>query len=575
LKAKSCWTSATFKDPDMFIKLHDPLVFADAFGMKRPQAFCAHEDCIYKKCDSCPAGNLKASCPNKSSLDYNGGCKWYYGKKYQYFVLRDAMSGECPISVMVTGRGTGKSAIVHTQSTVQDCTSEPYIRGMISKCNRPVPTLVPVVGNTKDTAVLLRNHIHHAIESNELINSEVADNNKTYIRFKNGSEIHILTAGVDGKNIRGFHADVIRNIERRPVKTTIRWKFDEAAFARAKRVVNEIMRPSLQVGNVFSGITITTTPGPEEGEIYDLYANPGDMVHTYNFSAFHNRYTNIRLLHDFRERMTKAGMASIYNREVLGMFQSDHTLFFPLFVWEKQIDETIDWLLYEDDIEPMNYTVQGRYYLGLDPNKFKQDEAGDFAAYDLIQVASDRSHVRGVSYGKYQMDLEDTFLDRILKLCEIFNPVVTVDINSGYYAKLGNLGIDVRAGKNGNADRYRSMSLYKLDIIDQIFKQPDSMDWEDERRTYIPKDPDPGSSVSTIAPKLDHMGGWGTGFTSDLLDARSYNYQSVIEDFGMDNYVDAAVATSSVSNDSRKIRPSKVNLDSVLRSSNKRFERLK
>ena len=153
------------------------------------------------------------------------------------------------------------------------------------------------------------------------------------------------------------------------------------------------MRPSLQVGNCFSGIDVTSTPGDKSGEVYDLFSEPGDVVTTHNFASYHNRYTNLLLLSDFRERMEKAGMSIIYNREVLGIFESEEGLFFPLWVWEKSIEDSLDWVEYEE-IEKIEYKVPGSYYLSIDPNKFKQMLQGDYAAYTLDLVSPDRSHVR-------------------------------------------------------------------------------------------------------------------------------------------------------------------------------------
>jgi len=344
------WISRDFGRIENLHLLHNPRIFADAFDMHKPLAFCANEDCVYLKEKTCPAGALKKSCPNKSKMDYKNGCPFYYGIPFQNDVLVKSMDGSKPINVVITGRGTGKSRIINTQKAIMEATIEPYIRAWLYKCNRPIPAKIIVVGNTKDTALLLRNSIHHTLESSPLLYSMVKEDTKTYIRFYNGSEIFIRTAGTDGRTTRGFHPDVIKNSVGEDVGCTIIYLFDEACFSRATTIVNEVFRPSLQVGNVFSGIFITSTPWGQSGEIFDLVENPGDLVRIHNFASFHNKYTNLAILLDFRRRLEKAGAAPIYNRETLGMFQSEEGLFFPWPVWSQAIDDSIDWLHY-DDIE--------------------------------------------------------------------------------------------------------------------------------------------------------------------------------------------------------------------------------
>jgi hypothetical protein len=291
------------------------------------------------------------------------------------------------------------------------------------------------------------------------------------------------------------------------------------------------MRPSLQVGNIYSGIFITSTPWGTTGEIYEMHENPGNAVMVYNFSSYHNKFTNLPILMDFRNRLEAAGAAPIYNREVKGIFQSEEGLFFPWVVWAKSLDDSIDWLEYREierlAEEGIEYT--GDYYLGLDPNRFRQLEEGDFAAYILIQVSKNREHIRAISYGKYLMDIEDKYLNRVQNIKKVFKPKRIICCgNSGYLAFLKSNGIDVIPGSNETPSILRSMSLMKVDIVHGIFKQPTSQEIEDERRSYIPKE-----KGATSAPRLDHKSGWGQGYTSDIMDCYSFVYQQIIEDFGM------------------------------------------
>lgn len=517
------------------VKLHNPRIFADAFGMKKPLAYCANEDCAYYASEKCPAGDMKKDCPNVSKLDYKNGCPFFVGTPYQSAVISNSLMGKKPITLMITGRGTGKSAIMNTQKAIMEATIEPYIRALMFKCDRPVPTKVIVVGNTKDTALLLRNSIHQALESNETLYSFVSEDTKTYIKFINGSEIFIRTAGVDGRTTRGFHADVIKNRYGDDVRCTIVYLFDEACFTRAPSIINEVMRPSLQVGNCFSGIFITSTPWGKSGEIYEMYQNPGDSVMKYNFASYHNKFTNLDILLDFRERLQRAGAAPIYNREVRGQFQSEEGLFFPWPVWAKSIDDSIDWLDYEEikQLAEDGVTHDGNFYLALDPNRFKQLEEGDFSAYLLLQVSRNREHIRAISHGKYLMDLEDTFLDRVKKIKAVFQRAKIICCgNSGYISVLrGEFG-EVIPGSNETAKILRSMSLAKVDMVHGTYKQPESSAFEDERRCYIPKDP---SESGQNVPRLDHKGKWGQGYTSDLMDCLSFAYQQIIEDYGLDS----------------------------------------
>lgn len=538
------WTSKIFKDLKHFYKLGNPRVFAQAFGLKVPLMYCANENCIYLKYKRCPAGaKYKKKCPNVSKFDYKSGCQHYIGRPYQHHVLSESFNADKMFSVMITGRGTGKSAIINTQKALMECTVMPYIRALLYRSDKPVPTKAIIVGNTKDTALLLNTSINHALRSNELLSSFVDPKSwtKTYIRFLNGSEIYVKTLGTDGRGCRGFHADVMKNAKKEDIKTTILVELDEGCFARAPTAIKDVLTPTLQVGNVFSHFFITSTPWSKNGEVYNLAMNPGELVKVYNFSAYHNKFTNLRLLADFRKRLDDAGAAGIYNREVLGMFESDEGLFFPFEVWAKSIDESLDWMEYEK-IEQFDKTLPGNYYLGIDPNKFRQLQAGDFSAYILLAVSGNRKHIRTISRGKYKMDLEDKFLDRISTLVKIFRPKVICDMHSGYVAKLKNIGIDVRSGKNDPTTSFNALSLMKLDMVHGILRQPPCHMLEDERRTYIVKDPD----TSVNIPVLDHKGEWGQGYTSDLLDSYKYAYQGIMEDFGIVSIGDIGVVIESI-----------------------------
>jgi len=568
----TCWTSKSFKNLDNFHLLHNPRNFAAAFGQKIPLVFCAHEDCLYLKALRCPAGTLKKNCPNRSSLDFEGGCKHFYGSEFQHAAIAGSLSGKSQSYLTITGRGTGKTAIINTTKAIMEATIEPYIKGLLFKCNRPVPAIIMVAGNTKDTSLLLRNHIHNSLESNDLLYGMVADDTKTYIRMTNGSEIYFRTAGIDGRGLRGFHAEVIKNIKRRDVKTTIIFIFDEACFTRARKVISEVMRPSLQIGNIFSHIYITSTPYGKAGEVYELWDTDTECIRN-NFSSYHNRFTNLSILLNYRRLLEEAGAGSIYNREVLGMFESEEGLFYPFEIWSRSIDDSLDWMTF-DDIEKFDGKIAGKYYLGIDPNKFLQMNKGDYAAYCLLQVSAQREHIRMISYGKYLADTEDQFRKKIAKIGRIFEPVVICDANSGYLTVLKNLGLNVRSGSNSPITRYNSLHLTKLDMIADVLKMPSSQDWEDERRNFIFKDPKDGAS----GPKLDHRGEWGQGYTNDLIISLSYAYQGIMEDFGIGNramahvgvgtLADRAVAVSSWSeNKKKKTVIDQIKSDSIQRMS--------
>jgi hypothetical protein len=538
---KNNWISKTFNFTGDFWKLSNPRIFSRAFGLKEPFAFCANEDCIYKREIACPAEDGKNECPNKSSLDYNKGCRYFYGKPYQHAVLENSFRGDKLASVIITGRGTGKSAVIDAQKAIMECTIMPYIRGLLFRTSIPVPSRVIVAGNTKDTALLLTSSINHILGSSELLTSFIdqKENTKTHKRFKNGSELFVKTVGTDARQLRGFHADIMKNIYKEAVKSTMIAILDEGCFNRAPRAITEVVRPTMQLGNCFSHLFCTSTPWAKGGEVYDLVTNPGDIVNVYNFASYHNRYTNLKLLLDLRRRLEAAGLASIFNREVLGLFESDEGLFFPFEIWAKGIDDNLDWMDIEV-IQSFENEIPGRYFLGVDPNKFRQLESGDFASYLLMSVSGDRKYVRMISRGKYKLDLEDTFLDKIDKINKVFKPRVICDGNSGMVSKLRNMGMDVLPGRNDPVNTFNAMSLLKLDIIDKTIKMPSCNLLEDERRTYVIKDPD----TSVNVPKLDHIGEWGQGNTSDLMDCAKYCYQGMMEDFGIGELVDTAVASS-------------------------------
>jgi hypothetical protein len=571
--AATCWANKNFRSFDKFYALHNCRVFADAFGQKRPLMFCANEDCAYFAQKYCPAGAAKKNCPNKSKLDHDNGCTHYIGKQYQYSAIQKSLEGIKPIHVTITGRGTGKTGVILTNKSLMECTTEPYIRMMMYKCSTPVRTMLIVVGNTKDTALVIRNSIVNSLESNDLLRSMTEVITKTYVRFKNGSEMFFKTAGSDGRSLRGFHAALMKNIKGKFVKTTIWFLIDEGCFLRAKRIINEVVLPSLQIGNTFSGMFITSTPWSTSGEVYDIWTNDSRVICKHHFASHNNPFTNLELLLNFRDRMQKAGMGSLFNREALGLFESDQGLFWPYDVWMMSIDDSLDWMSYDDIKKLEGKKIPGQYYLGIDPNKFRQLEAGDFAAYLLISVSGEREHVRAISYGKYLMDLEDDFLDRMELINSIFNPTIICDQNSGYLSKLKNMGMDVRPGKNDTNTLLLSMAVAKLDFIHGIYKQPSSLDWEDERRSFIPKDVE-GSSQQ----RLDHKGDWGGGFTSDLLSCLSYSYQGIMEDYDINMESIAPRSTSGIiipDQETIQFVSSGGHWDRILRSSNGRFERMR
>lgn len=523
------WAAKNLLEPEHLAKLHDPVGYALTFGLKKPQVFCANESCVYKENSSCPAGAAKKNCPDRSSLDFHGGCKHYVGKNYQYGFLKDSMCGRYKIITDVTGRGTGKSAVKATQKVLMESTTEPYVRAMLYKVKQPIPAKIIVVGNTKETSLLLRSHVHAAFESSDEMYSFVKDDTKTYMSTRSGAEIYFKTAGVDGRGLRGFHAEIVKNIKNEDVKCTIIFIFDEAWFTRAPKVIDEVMRPSLQVGNAFSQIVITTTPYNDRGEVAGLRKSNKKTYKHFNFSSYHNKYTNLELIGEFRERCMVSGQGSIYNREVLGRAESDEGLFFPFNVWIRGIRDDLEFVEFED-MKKMG-RMPGLYYCGVDPNKFLQLLNGDFASYVLLWVANDRSKIKVVSIAKYLLDLDTDFKGRLAVVNEVYQPRFMVDANSGFALTLANMGFDVRTATNDRHIMNPAMRLMKEDIVDGVFVMPASDIWEEERRCFVRKD----DEISNL-PLLDHKGHWGQGYSSDLMRSVGYAYIGIMRDFniGMD-----------------------------------------
>lgn len=532
------WAERHLLTPDQLGKLHDPIGFAKTFGLKIPQVYCANEDCVYQIADACPAGPLKKDCPNRSLLDYKGGCPHYIGIPYQYDFLADSLAGKYQIVADVTGRGTGKSAVKATQKVVMEATTEPHVRGMLFKTDRTIPAKIIVVGNTQDTSNLLRQHIHNAFESSDILYSFIKDDTKTKITTHSGAEIFFKTAGVDGKGLRGYHAEVIKNVLEQDVKCTIIWVFDEAWFTRAQSVIADVMIPALQVGNNFSQILVTTTPYNNHGEVYEITKSDSPLVKVHNFASYHNRFSNLNLLLDFRERCDKSGQGSIYNREILGKSESDDGLYFPFDLWIRAIDDELEWLTYEE-IARGTSTIPGIYYCGVDPNKFRQLRNGDFAAYLLVWVASDRSMVRPISYAKYQLDFEGDFKGKLKKINDIYNPRFMVDANSGFASTLHSLGFNARNALNSRVTMNPGMRTCKEDMVDRRFKMPASDAWEEERKCFISKEDGVGPM-----PKLDHKGTWGQGYSSDLMRCLGYVYVGMMQDFGIQTTQDAIAGST-------------------------------
>jgi len=572
---KSNWASRNLTSVDRLEKIHNPKIFAKTFGLKEPFMFCANEDCIYMPKSACPAGKLKDSCQNCSSLDYAFGCDHFIGKPFQSAVLSSSVSGKYNIITIVTGRGTGKSSVINTQKAIMESTTEPYIRAYLSKSRIPIPAKILVVGNTKATSLLLRHSIHNTFQSSESLYSFVKDDTKTYISTNDGScEMFFLTAGVDGRGLRGHHAEVVRNIEKLSVKSTIIFILDEGMFTRATNVISEVMMPSLQVGNIFSQVLTTSTPYGNKNEISEMRKNPIKSQLDLQFASYHNRFTNLKLLHSLREKMVNAGQGTIYNREVLGLEVSDDSLYWSFKVWSKSIDDSVDWLDIEEVEElkrsASSLPIPGAYYCGIDPNKFRQIQGGDFAAYHLVQVTQDRRRVRALSFGKYLMDTDDKFIDKLEIINDVFRPVFCVDENSGYAQKLRSRGFDVRNCSNKRSEMNPAMRIWKQDIIDGIYKQPFSQAWEDERQCFVPKE----DGISNI-PILDHKGNWGQGFSSDLMRSCGYIYEQLVKDYSIDG--SSQIVVHSFEDNVDIVRPNLSDnvFDRILKSSESRFTRLK
>ena len=346
-------------------------------------------------------------------------------------------------------------------------------------------------------------------------------------------------------------------------------------FTRATNVIGEVMRPSLQIGNSFSQIMVTSTPYSDKGEVSEIRRAPSSIQKDYSFASYHNKYTDLKLLADFRRKMIKAGQGAVFNREVLGREESDEGLYWPFIVWAMSIDDNLDWLEFEE-IERLADTfpslpLPGRYYCGVDPNKFRQVDGGDFASYHLVQATDDRSVIHAKSYGKYQMDVEGTFDRRMEIINAVFRPMFCVDENSGYQSKLRDKGYDVRSFSNQRTIMNRAMRIWKQDIIDGRYKQPSSQDWEDERACFIPKE----DGVMNM-PFLDHKGGWGSGNSSDLMRSGGYIYQAMMEDFGIED-IDAPFVIRTKQTIDGLIKPVQTNsvISSIVRSSRQRMGSIK
>ena len=574
--AKKNWARKFLDTPEQIGKIHNPRIYAKTFNLKTPMTFCANEDCVYREMSQCPAGDAKKDCPNCSSLDYQRGCKFYVGRPFQAGVLSDSLSGQYKTVTVITGRGTGKSSIIDTQKVIMESTTEPYVRAYLYRMKRPVPAKILVVGNTKATSLLLRRSIHNTFESSEDLYSFVDTDTKTLITTNDGlCEIHFLTAGIDGRGLRGHHAEVLKNELSQEIKSTILFIFDEAMFTRATNVIGEVMRPSLQIGNSFSQIMVTSTPYSDKGEVSEIRRAPSSIQKDYSFASYHNKYTDLKLLADFRRKMIKAGQGAVFNREVLGREESDEGLYWPFIVWAMSIDDNLDWLEFEE-IERLADTfpslpLPGRYYCGVDPNKFRQVDGGDFASYHLVQATDDRSVIHAKSYGKYQMDVEGTFDRRMEIINAVFRPMFCVDENSGYQSKLRDKGYDVRSFSNQRTIMNRAMRIWKQDIIDGRYKQPSSQDWEDERACFIPKE----DGVMNM-PFLDHKGGWGSGNSSDLMRSGGYIYQAMMEDFGIED-IDAPFVIRTKQTIDGLIKPVQTNsvISSIVRSSRQRMGSIK
>jgi hypothetical protein len=117
----------------------------------------------------------------------------------------------------------------------------------------------------------------------------------------------------------------------------------------------------------------------------------------------------------------------------------------------------------------------------------------------------------------------------------------------------------------------KAMRVWKQDVMDGIYKQPSSIDWEDERQCFIPKE----DGIGNI-PILDHKGNWGQGYSSDLMRSGGYVYQGIMSDFGIEGAIDMYISSVSKDTDGKVVAiKSNSTFDQVIKSSRSRFGRVR
>lgn len=357
------------------------------------------------------------------------------GVSYQYVIL----SCPAPRKLIVSGRGIGKSDIIIGNAVPHHALIQPFFDQAANYLTKPLPTKIILIGNLRETARKLQEKMRRDLLSHPLLASLVAEHTQTELHTRHGSHVYVRTAGNDGSSVRGLHSEILTNERGQSVKGKIHIYYDEAAFSRARNLIEEVIEP-MMILNPNSSITVTTTPYGEEGEVWKAWSDQKSidcMQHYemrrqfverltlegeryYRMETFRvypkfdlevcarcmskrgwkrfavptaeNPFMVPEALYDRRMSLIRNGLELVWNQEHMGLFQKAAGLFFPPAVWLKMLDDEAVFLDEDKDLRAFPGKRTGKFYLGIDSSSGIVTKGADFTAlwlWEEVMVGRD------------------------------------------------------------------------------------------------------------------------------------------------------------------------------------------
>lgn len=206
---------------------------------------------------------------------------------------------------------------------------------------------IGIVSRTMNQSRELFNKIRSLVKNSAFLYSRVSKDFSTYMEI-NGSSIRALTAGVEGKTIRGYSFDVV--------------VLEECAYI-SEDIILEVVLPMIGASSNAKIIAISTPVG--SGFFYRCFS-PGSGYVTHHFSV----YDCLRAGHfskNFVDEMKRTLTVDKWKREYLAEFTASEGHPWP---WEL-IESCVDKSGYEVPDEFFFLKdVTGPFYVGYDVGRF-------------------------------------------------------------------------------------------------------------------------------------------------------------------------------------------------------------